>query len=197
MKNNRVFGISLISIMAALVIASYIFKDFLPRMVQGGTIELQYIAIALCSIILVGIFGKRKGIVMSYSLIAVVISLLLPLNRFEALGFVNDIWEVLLVFVLDYFVPYILAGSIALLFTKNSKLLILSIIIVFALIFISHFLVGIIIWKIYAPEGQTALVYSFLYNGWYMLLTTIVALILIPILTRRLNPTINNLAQKN
>lgn len=35
--------------------------------------------------------------------------------------------------------------------------------------FLCHFASGIIIWGVYAPEGQTAAMYSFLYNGSFML----------------------------
>jgi thiamine transporter len=45
-----------------------------------------------------------------------------------------------------------------------------------------HFLSGVLIFGSYAPEGQSAAVYSLIYNGSYMLpemiLTTLVAVIL-------------------
>lgn len=48
--------------------------------------------------------------------------------------------------------------------------------------FICHFMSGILIWSVYAPEGQSALLYSLIYNGSYMsfeiVITTIAAIIL-------------------
>lgn len=46
--------------------------------------------------------------------------------------------------------------------------------------FLCHFASGILIWGVYAPEGQSAAVYSFLYNGTFMLgewVLTIIALV--------------------
>lgn len=54
--------------------------------------------------------------------------------------------------------------------------------------FLCSFLSGILIWSSYAPEGTPVWLYSLTYNGSYMLpeiiLTTVVTLILVPVLDR-------------
>lgn len=44
--------------------------------------------------------------------------------------------------------------------------------------FLCHFLSGIIIWRTYAGEGQSAVVYSLLYNGSYMLFELLITVAL-------------------
>ena len=39
--------------------------------------------------------------------------------------------------------------------------------------FLCHFLSGMIIWDVYAPEGQPIWLYSLTYNGSYMLVETV------------------------
>ncbi len=48
--------------------------------------------------------------------------------------------------------------------------------------FICHFISGILIWGIYAPEGQPVWLYSLLYNGGYMLPELIITTMLSPVL---------------
>lgn len=50
--------------------------------------------------------------------------------------------------------------------------------------FISHFLSGMVIWGIYAPEGTPVWLYSLSYNGGYMGGELIVSLILMALITR-------------
>ena len=53
--------------------------------------------------------------------------------------------------------------------------LIIAVIVCFSLRFLCHFTSGIIIWGVYAPEGQAAWLYSLLYNGGYMLFECIIS----------------------
>ncbi len=50
--------------------------------------------------------------------------------------------------------------------------------------FICHFLSGILIWGPYAPEGMEVALYSFLYNGSYMLFELIITVILAAVLSK-------------
>lgn len=43
--------------------------------------------------------------------------------------------------------------------------------------FICHFITGILIWGVYAPEGQPVWLYSLLYNGGYMLPELVITVI--------------------
>ncbi len=44
--------------------------------------------------------------------------------------------------------------------------------------FLCHFATGILIWGVYAPEGQPVWIYSLLYNGGYMLPELVITVIL-------------------
>ena len=62
----------------------------------------------------------------------------------------------------------------------TSKLLIgIGIGVIFAafLRFLMHFISGIVLWSNFAAEGQTAVMYSLIYDGTYMLPTTILLVI--------------------
>jgi thiamine transporter len=65
---------------------------------------------------------------------------------------------------------------------KKDIFIIWVVLLIMTIIFFSHFVSGIVIWRTFAPEGQTPFVYSLLYNGSYMIMTATVAmLIIIPI----------------
>lgn len=53
--------------------------------------------------------------------------------------------------------------------------------------FLSHFIAGGTVWAIYAPEGQNPWVYSFIYNGSYMLPEILVTFLLLSVLLRPLS----------
>lgn len=75
------------------------------------------------------------------------------------------------VIALDYIVAFGVLG-LAGFFAKAFKGIVGTVFgetIVMALRFLCHFISGIIIWKVYAPEGQSPALYSFLYNGSFML----------------------------
>ncbi|MBQ7108884.1 MAG: energy-coupled thiamine transporter ThiT, partial [Clostridia bacterium] len=50
--------------------------------------------------------------------------------------------------------------------------------------FVCHFLSGILIWGVYAPEGTSVWAYSLLYNGGYMLPEIIISTIVLWLLTK-------------
>ena len=53
--------------------------------------------------------------------------------------------------------------------------------------FVCHFISGILIWGVYAPEGQPVWLYSLIYNGGYMLPELIITTLLSPVLYKVLN----------
>ena len=61
-----------------------------------------------------------------------------------------------------------LAGSVGR-FMKGIPGILFGATVVVFLRFLCHFASGIIIWDVFAPEGQSVVLYSFLYNGSYML----------------------------
>ena len=76
--------------------------------------------------------------------------------------------------LLDYVVPFTIIG-IAGVFRKYKGEKIkdigayLGIFLVFVLRFFSHFIVGAVIWGQWAPEGMGKYLYSFIYNGSFLL----------------------------
>lgn len=108
-----------------------------------------------------------------------------------------DVWNFFLVIMLDYLLAFAFLGLAGL--TRNvfrnppAGLALCTVTGVFAR-FLCSFLSGWIIWGVYAPEGQSAALYSFLVNGSKFglegLLTLIVAVILaaIPVIQKQIAP---------
>ncbi len=65
--------------------------------------------------------------------------------------------------ILDYFIPN-MCFCIIYYFRKNSKKIILGIILAYFLNFFSHFICGIIYYGQFAPKGQPVWIYSLIYN---------------------------------
>ncbi len=72
--------------------------------------------------------------------------------------------------LLDYLLPFAFLGFAAL----SKKNLQIGIILACVARFLSHYVSGLIFWRMYAPEGQPVWIYSLLYNGSYMLAETII-----------------------
>ena len=78
----------------------------------------------------------------------------------------------ILVILLDYIIAFTvlgLSGFFFNLFKKKKIAIPLSGIIVMFMRFLCHFLSGILIWNVYAPEDMNIAIYSLVYNGFYML----------------------------
>lgn len=97
-------------------------------------------------------------------------------------------WYFTLVVLLDYVLAFGvlgLAGAAGKVIKNRTASVITGTLVVTTLRFACHLLSGIIVWGVYAEEGQTAFAYSFTYNGGYMIpeiiITTIVATLVIKI----------------
>ena len=80
---------------------------------------------------------------------------------------------------LDYLIAFGvlgLAGTVGKRF-NGTKGLVIGTTVAIAGRFMCHFISGILIWKVYAGEGQSAVVYSLLYNGSYIFFEWIISLI--------------------
>lgn len=97
----------------------------------------------------------------------------------------QDFLSFVLVVLLDYVIAFGvlgLAGVFYRMMGQKRYAIPLSGAIVIALRFMCHFLSGILIWRVYAPEGQNPAYYSLVYNGSYLLAElgiTIVVLVLL------------------
>ena len=88
--------------------------------------------------------------------------------------------------VLDYLLAYTVIGFAAFFGGKpagSRKALVLGIVISFFLRFVCHWITGAWIWGEWMPEAFMGMamtspwIYSFLYNGWYMLAETVLSLV--------------------
>lgn len=127
-------------------------------------------------------YGWKWGTVTAF--VYSLLQMLLGLDNVRyASGFIMAAGIVLL----DYIAAYTVIGLSALTerFVKDGRRAVLAgIAITFALRFLCHFVTGAWIWEALWPNGfgMASLVYSAVYNGWYMggelLLTSLVAMVL-------------------
>lgn len=106
-------------------------------------------------------------------LVAFAYSLLQMMSGFYAPP-TQDLPSFAAVILLDYILAFSVIGLGGILYKKlektmkeNSAMLIAGLV-TFAARFFCHFLSGILIWSVYAPEGQPIWLYSAVYNGSYM-----------------------------
>ena len=92
-------------------------------------------------------------------------------------------------FLLDYILPFSMLGFAGLFHKQDIKGLYLGIWVGGFLRFVMHVLSGVFFFASYAPEGQSPVVYSVLYNGSYLLpdlvITTLI--VVIPAVAKLLN----------
>ena len=160
------------ALMAALATILMLVSKLIPApWLQGGSVTLA----SMVPIIAVGIlFGTKWGLCSSlcYALIQIMF------------GFYPPPTQTLLYFILVVLLDYILAfgvlglsGVFFALFRKKFFAIPLSAFIVTALRYLCHIISGILIWGIYAEEGQSVLAYSLIYNGTYMVPEIIISTI--------------------
>lgn len=140
---------------------------------QGGSVTLA----SMVPIICVGIlFGTKWGLCSSlaYALIQMMFGFYPPPTQ----TFLNFA----LVILLDYVFAFGVLGLSGAVYKASGKKFFsvaLSAFTVTLLRYICHILSGILIWGVYAEEGQTVLAYSLVYNGTYMIpeivISTVVA----------------------
>lgn len=139
----------------------------------GGSVTL---ASMLPIITLAILYGTRWGI-----LSGVVFSVLTMLLSGIPAPPVADAGSYILVVLLDYVLAFGvlgLAGGVYRLMPNKTLAVPVSAATAAVLRFICHFLSGILIWRVYAWEGYGAAMYSFLYNGGYMLFELIITTVL-------------------
>jgi len=167
--------------MLALAVVFQLVAMVLPRQPQGGSISITMLPI----IILTYRHGLKVGIVsgMLYGILDAMIT---------GFSFVGIHWGVLL---LDYLLAFGSIGLSAIVFKinkKSLKIFILGTILGTTLRFFFHFLSGVILFGEYAPEGQPVVIYSLVYNGWYMIPSIILTVIIGAALYVRLKETMLN-----
>lgn len=150
----------LIAMSAALMIISKMFP--MPWM-QGGSVTLaSMVPIITISLVIDCKWGILSGVI--FALIQI-------LTGFAPPPTANLIDFILVVF-LDYIAAFGILGTAGFFykfFGKNAWSIPASGIIVTSLRYICHIISGVLIWGVYADEGQSVWAYSIIYNGGYML----------------------------
>ena len=168
----------------AMMLAMAIVLSLIPpfKMPQGGSVTYA----SMVPIVLVSYRHGIKwgvGTAFAFSLLQMLLGFYPPPAQ-TFLAFVG-------VIALDYVLAFTVLGT-ASVFGKPFKNRVLSVAVgasaVVFLRFLCSFLSGILIWSSYAPEGTPVWIYSLTYNGGYMLpeliITTVVAMIIVPVLDR-------------
>ena len=215
MKKQNLYWLVESAVMIALAsVLELVAKMVIPEMPFGGQVTI----VSMLPVVLVGWkYGVSKGLVTGfvYSLVQMALgvktisSLILPASE----DYLGSIGNVVLMFALDYVIAYTVLGLGAIFKKKiknNSMSLALGAFTVLSFRYISHILSGYILYGAWAEWfftqdgfyswGQTimntfsgnalSLVYSIVYNGFYMIpeiiITTIVAIIIgkIPQITK-------------
>ncbi len=175
------------AIMVALATVLVIISKLIPApWLQGGSITLaSMVPIIAASIILDFKWGILTGIV--FSIIQMMTGFYPPPTQ----NFLNFF----LVVMLDYVVAFGvlgLAGTFYRLMHKKSWAIAISGVIVTTLRYVCHILSGILIWGVYAEEGQTVFAYSLTYNGSYMIPEIIITGVVLSLLSKFIIKYSNN-----
>lgn len=145
---------------------------------QGGSVTLA----SMVPIIGVGImFGSGWGIgsAVAYAVIQMMFGFYPPPTR--------TFTSFLLVVLLDYILAFGVLGLSGIFYRISGKKRFsasFSAFIVTLLRYVCHILSGILIWGVYAEEGQSVFAYSLIYNGTYMLPEIIISTIVTTVLYR-------------
>ncbi len=174
MKNNNLKVMAKCSLMISISIVLSLFPIF--KMPFGGSVTFA----SMAPIIMISFFwGIRWGCLSGF-----IWGLIQIIEGFHFPPAAN-ITSLILVILLDYFLPFIFLGM-ANLFAfkiKNKRLhVILGSLISLILRLICSILSGIFIWKDYAPQNISVVKYSIIYNCTYMIpeiILTIIACLII------------------
>lgn len=162
--NEKTKGLVYMAFYAALFMVLDYLTNMLPllKMPNGGSIGVSTIALLVCSYHL----GWKKGLLTG--LISVLIQFVTgPMYIPQLLGF-----------LLDYLIAFGIYGLASLF--PNYGYFYTGVLITNALRFISHTVGGVVVW-------ETEWWASIVYNAPYMIATTIVGMIMVPILIERLH----------
>ncbi len=180
---NKTVKLTTSALMVAVATVLVIVSKLIPSVwLQGGSITL---ASAVPIIMVSLLYGCGWGIAaaIAFAFIQMMTGFYPPPTQ--------TLWSFFLVVMLDYIVAFGvfgLAGAVYKICCKKLWSIPLAAFCVTLLRYICHILSGLLIWGVYAEEGQSVLAYSVIYNGSYMvpeiIITTITMFFLIPIIKR-------------
>ena len=169
------------AILTALSFVLMMISKVLPApWLQGGSVTLA----SMVPIIIISVkLGTKWGLISGF-----VYSLLQMMTGFYPPPTQTFLYFALVV-LLDYVFAFTVLG-LAGLFVKLMKNKVWAIpvsgVIVTSLRYVMHILSGLLIWGVYAPEGQTVLAYAVLYNGSYMIPEIIITCIVLALFAPKL-----------
>lgn len=156
----------------------------LYEMPMGGSVTLAcMLPIAFVSLRYGCAWGLGAGFVMS------LFQIMQAVMHGNVFPYCETLGTVVLCALLDYIVPFTIIGLAGIFRKVKAEKLpelgaYLGIAFVFVLRFLSHFVVGAVIWGQWAPEGMGKYLYSFLYNGGFLLPELVITMVLAVILLR-------------
>ena len=168
----------------AMIVAIAFVLDLLPlpKWPQGGSVSLCMIPIVFFSFRHGALWGTISGLLLSF--VGMIMGVSLPPA--------NTLISVILCILLDYVLAFSLLGTADLFrrpFGENSVVgYIVGTSAAGILRLICSFLSGVFLWGSYAPEGTPVWIYSLTYNCGYMIPNTVIAVIVIVLLCRIINP---------
>ena len=174
---QKTFNLTRASVMIALSSALSFFK--IIELANGGSVTMgSMVPVILISFVINAKWGIFSAF--TYSLIQMLIGGI-------AAPPIQNFLYYFLVIMLDYVVAFTVLGLgntlSSFIKNKTAKLITGTFLVVF-LRFVCHFLSGILIWDVYAPEGQSVFLYSLIYNGSYMGIELIITLVIITVISK-------------
>ena len=166
-------------LIALSTVLAFVSKVIPVQFLQGGSVTIaSMVPIVVISLKLGTKWGLLSGI--TYGCI----QMLMGFYPAPTPTFIN----MALVVLLDYIFAFGVLGLASLFYKllgKKDFAIAVSGCIVTILRYICHIFSGVLIWGVYAEEGQTVLAYSLAYNGGYMIpeiiITTVVLALLTPV----------------
>ncbi len=177
--------LTLSAILTALSFVLMMISKVLPApWLQGGSVTLA----SMVPIIVISVnLGTKWGLISGF-----VYSLLQMMTGFYPPPTQNFL-SFALVVLLDYVFAFSvlgLSGLFVKLMKNKAWAIPVSGVIVTTLRYLMHILSGLLIWGVYAPEGQTVLAYAVLYNGSYMIPEIIITAVVLALFAPKLKQKI-------
>ena len=181
--NQKTKKLTLSAILIALASVLAWLSKIIPGMPFGGSVTIaSMVPIILISILCGTKWGLISGVV--YGAIQMLFGFYpAPTQTF---------FDNMLVVLLDYVLAFGVLGLANIFYTLSGKKVYSASLSAFAvtlLRYVCHIISGVVIWGVYKEAGQTALSYSLIYNGSYMIpeiiINTIVTTLLFPFIKKQ------------
>ncbi len=82
----------------------------------------------------------------------------------------------------DYPLPFMAIGIVGYFRSRDTKVILIGVVVAMLARFTCHFISGVVFFGSYAPKGTSVYLYSFLYNGSYLSVETIITCVIIGLL---------------